>query len=281
MIRDHRAVRSNASNTDWLTVCRIAVERVRAEMRRFPEPADRAVPTGRGEGGDIALVIDRAAEDAIFHELESLALPLTVVSEERGTVELNGGGQTHVVVDPIDGSRNAKRGIPGYSVSIAVADGLAIGDVKFAYVDDLVLNEGWHAARGEGAFLNGEPLPPLPAASHLEILALEMSRPDLVAESAAAIAASGADRLRALGSVALALCWVAAGRYDGFATLSTCRSVDFAAAQLLVTEAGGVVAMPDATGEVATTPLDLAMRTRVLAAANPRMLEALLPIGAP
>src|SRR3954469_19409601 len=268
------------TGTDWLAVCRRAVDGVRTEMSRFPEPADRAVPTGRGEGGDITLVIDRAAEDAIFRELESLDLPMTVISEERGHVDLNGGGATHVVVDPIDGSRNAKRGIPAYSVSIAIADGPAIGDVKFAYVHDLALDEDWHAAPGEGAFLNGEPLQPLTGGGELEILALEIIHPDLVVKSADAIAATGAQRLRALGSFALALCWVAGGRYDALATLSTCRSVDFAAGQLIVSEAGGAVAMPDAGGEVATTPLDLATRTRVLAATNPATLERLLPIGA-
>ena len=271
---------STVTGTDWLTVCRRAVDGVRAEMARYPEPADRAVPTGRGEGGDIALVIDRAAEDAIFRELEALDLPMTVISEERGHVDLNGGGQTRVVVDPIDGSRNAKRGIPAYSVSIAIADGPAIGDVKFAFVHDLALDEDWHAAPGEGAHLNGERLKPLPPDAELEILALEIIHPELVVKSADAIAATGAQRLRALGSFALALCWVGAGRYDALATLSTSRSVDFAAGQLIVSEAGGVVAMPDAGGEVATTSLDLATRTRVLAAADPAMLELLLPIGA-
>src|SRR5215208_2146334 len=168
MIRDHRPMPPTAGNTDWLPVCRIAVERVRAEMRRFPERADRSVPTGRGEGGDIALVIDRAAEDAIFRELESLDLPMTIISEERGHVDLHGGGPTRVVVDPIDGSRNAKRGIPAYSVSIAVADGPAIGDVTFAYVHDLALDEDWHAAPGEGAFLDGNRLSALPTDSELE-----------------------------------------------------------------------------------------------------------------
>jgi myo-inositol-1(or 4)-monophosphatase len=271
---------STVTGTDWLTVCRRAVDQVRAELTRFPEPADRAVPTGRGEGGDIALVIDRAAEDAIFREFEALDLPMTVISEERGHVDLNGGGPMRVVVDPIDGSRNAKRGIPAYSVSIAVADGPSIGDVKFAYVHDLALDEDWHAAPGQGAFLNGKQLAPLPAEPDIEILAVEIIHPELVVKSAEALAATGAQRLRALGSFALALCWVAAGRYDALATLSTCRSVDFAAGQLLVREVGGAVAMPDAGGEVGTTSLDLATRTRVLAAANPAMLGRLLPIGA-
>src|SRR3954462_12427904 len=269
------------TGTDWLTVCRRAVDGVRAEMARFPDPADRAVPTGRGEGGHFAMVTASAAEDGVLREPEAPALPMTVISEERGHVDLHGGGPTRVVVDPIDGSRNAKRGIPAYSVSIAVADGPAIGDVEFAYVHDLALDEDWHAAPGEGAHLNGERLPPLPAGGALEILALEIIHPELIVQSADAIAATGAQRLRALGSFALALCWVAGGRYDALATLSTCRSVDFAAGQLIVTEAGGWGAVPGAGGEVATTSLDLATRTRGLAAAGESMLERLLPIGAP
>jgi myo-inositol-1(or 4)-monophosphatase len=269
------------TGTDWLSVCRRAVDGVRTEMARFPDPAERAVETGRGEGGDMTLVIDRAAEDAIFRELESLDLPMTVISEERGHVDLHGGGPTTVVVDPIDGSRNAKRGIPAYSVSIAIADGPAIGDVKFAYVHDLAVDEDWHAAPGQGAYLGDTRLAPLDPDTKLEILALEIIHPELVVKSAEAIAATGASRLRALGSFALALCWVAGGRYDALATLSTCRSVDFAAGQLIVTEAGGTVAMPDAGGDVATTSLDLATRTRVLAAAGESMLERLMPIGAP
>ena len=85
--------------------------------------------------------------------------------------------------------------------------------------------------------------------------------------------------MRALGSFALSLCWVAAGRFDGMVSLSPCRPVDFAAGQLIVTEAGGSVAMPDAGGDVAATSLDLAVRTRVIAAANAGLLERLLPVG--
>ena len=229
----------------------------------------------------MTLVIDQAAEDAILRELEALELPLTVISEERGNIDLHGGSGARIVVDPIDGSRNAKRGIPAYSVSIAVADGPTIGDVKFAYVHDLALGEDWHAAPGQGAFLNGARLAPLPGDRELEILAVEISDPKLLLKSAEALVATGAQRLRALGSFALALCWVAAGRYDALATLAASRSVDFAAGQLIVAEAGGAVAMPDAGGDVGATSLDLTTRTRVMAAANPAMLERLLPIGAP
>src|SRR5215212_2318836 len=115
-----------APDPDWLALCR----RVMAGVRdAFAACADRSVETGRGEGGDMALVIDRAAEDVVFAELESLGVPLTVVSEERGELELAGGGPVHVVVDPVDGSLNAKRGLPFACVSIAVASGPTMGEV--------------------------------------------------------------------------------------------------------------------------------------------------------
>jgi myo-inositol-1(or 4)-monophosphatase len=274
---------STLTGTDWLAVCRRAVDGVRAEMSRFRDPADRALSTGRrGEGGDITLAIDQAAEDAIFREFESLEIPMTLISEERGHVDLNGGSDTRVVIDPIDGSRNAKRGIPAFSVSIAIATGPTVADVQFAYVHDLVHDEDWHAAPGTGAFLDDKPLPSLPAdATEIEILGLEIIHPHLVLESANAIDATGAERLRALGSFALALCWVAAGRFDGLATLASSRSVDFAAGQLIVREAGGVVALPDAGGDAASTSLDLSTRTRVFAAATQAQLDRLLPIGTP
>ena len=68
------------------------------------------------------------------------------------------GGPTHVVVDPIDGSVNAKRGIPFFSLSLAVADGPTLGDVRFGFVHDFGAGEEWVGERGGGAWLNGRPL---------------------------------------------------------------------------------------------------------------------------
>src|SRR5436305_1291567 len=62
------------------------------------------------------------------------------------------------VVDPIAGSLNAKRGIPHFCLSIAVADGDTMADVDFAYLYDFGSGEEWTAERGGGAFLGGRPL---------------------------------------------------------------------------------------------------------------------------
>src|SRR5688500_14602622 len=110
-------------DADWLGLCRRAADAARAAVRELDGTAERAVAHGRGEGGDTTLAVDRAAEDAVFAELEAFGAPLLAVSEERGEVALSGGSEVRVVIDPVDGSMNAKRDLPFACVSIAVAGG--------------------------------------------------------------------------------------------------------------------------------------------------------------
>jgi len=265
-------------STDWLGFCRRAASAARDAVHAYATTAERGVETGRGEGGDTAYVIDRAAEDAIFAEIEALSEPITAVSEERGELEIAGGGDVRVVIDPVDGSLNAKRGLPFACVSIAVASGSRMGDVEVGWVAELDprISEGdeprpghdWWALKGGGAFRDGEPLPRL-RPGPLEVLGLETARPELVAAAAGAIESVEARRIRALGSVAMTLCLVAAGQLDAMLSLRPIRSVDAAAAQLLVKEAGGAVAFPDADD------LSLEMRSPVLAARDAQLLEHL------
>ena len=257
---------------DWLGLCRRAAHAAREAVGGLGSTAERSVPHGEGEGGDTTLAVDQAAEDAVFASLVAFGEPLVVVSEERGEVSLNGGseggGSVRVVVDPVDGSMNAKRGLPFACVSIAVASGPRMADVEVGYVAELDPPRDWWAVRGGGAFLEGKRLAQLEAGP-LEVLGLETARPALVARAADAIAGLEARRLRVLGSVAAAMCLVAAGRLDAMITLRDVRSVDVAAAQLIVEEAGGAVALPGGDA------LDLSLRTRAAAARDASMLERL------
>lgn len=256
-------------DADWLGFCRRAASAAREAVAAFETTAERSRATGRGEGGDTSLVIDRAAEEAILAEFEALAVPVTVVTEERGELELSGGGPVRVVVDPIDGSLNAKRGLPSACVSIAVAGGPGMSNVEVGYVVELDRPREWWALRGEGAWCDGRALAQLEPGP-LEVLGLETARPRLVAAAAGAILAVEARRLRVLGSVAVSLCMVAAGKLDAMLTLREVRSVDVAAGQLLVREVGGALALPG--GET----LDLEMRSRMVAARDRELLERLL-----
>jgi myo-inositol-1(or 4)-monophosphatase len=259
-------------DADWLGLSRRAAHAAREAVGGLTSTAERSVQVGEGEGGDTTLAVDRAAEDAVFAALSSFGVPLVVVSEERGEVSLNGGheggGSVRVVVDPVDGSMNAKRGLPFACVSLAVACGSRMRDVQVGFVAELDPPRDWWAVRGEGAFLDGRRLAPLEPGP-LEVLGLETARPALVAGAADAIAKLDARRLRVLGSVAAAMCLVAAGRLDAMVTLREVRSVDVAAAQLIVDEAGGAVALPGGDA------LDLSLRTRAAAARDQAMLERL------
>lgn len=257
-------------DADWLGLCRRAAASARSAVADLTTRAARSVEEGVGEGGDTTLAVDLAAEDAIFAELHACEAPLVAVSEERGEVAINGGGGgVRVVIDPVDGSMNAKRGLPFACVCIAVADGHRVGDVEVGYVAELDPPRDWWAVRGEGAFLDGRRLEEL-RHGPLEVLGLETVRPSLAAAATDAIAATEARRLRALGSVAASMCLVAAGRLDAMVTLRAVRSVDVAAAGLIVSEAGGAVLLPDGDA------LDLEMRSRAVAARSQELAERVL-----
>jgi myo-inositol-1(or 4)-monophosphatase len=255
--------------TDWLALCRAAVEDVRGVLAELPRRSDREPVVGSGKGGDETTAIDAAAERVILARFAGLD-GLTIVSEEVGTI---GGGETFVVIDPIDGSLNAKRGIGFFALSIAVASGPTMGDVDFGFVHDFGTEEEWTATRGEGARLDGSLLQGELPKEQIEILAFEATRAASVAEKAAAVV-DLAYRLRIMGSLALSLCHLAAGRIDAVCSLKPARAVDIAAAQLLVLERGLAIDLPDAP-PFAAAPLDVEGRSRVVAAGTPDLCRQL------
>jgi myo-inositol-1(or 4)-monophosphatase len=263
------------TDEEWIAACRRAVE---AQRRIFSEHQGIEARThyeGVGEGGDHTLVIDRLCEDAIFDELEGLheaGHAFTAVSEERGSVDFgNGESSLRIVIDPIDGSLNARRTIPLHSVSIAVADGNSMGDVTLGYVYEFGAGEEFVAVVDGEAALDGRPMR-VPKGDGLELVALEASKPERVIR-AAEVLRDRAYRIRAPGSIAVALCYVAAGRYDGMITTRNCRSVDAAAGQLIARRAGA--ALEFAGGGLGDAALDLSARYDVAAARTPNDLSVL------
>jgi myo-inositol-1(or 4)-monophosphatase len=256
-----------AGSPDWLALCRAAREDVERVLAELPGRAEREPVLGTGEGGDETTAVDAAAERVVLDRFRATGTRL--VSEEAG---ITGDGAVTVVVDPIDGSLNAKRGIPFFSLSIAVAEGTTMEDVVFGYVHDFGTGEEWTAIRGEGALLGGEPLRERPK-DELEILSFEATTTAYVAAHAARFDGL-AHRLRVMGSLAISLCHLAAGRVDGVVSLKPARSVDIAAGQLLVREQGLAIDLPDAP-PLGEAPLDLEGRSRVVAAGTDELCRRL------
>ena len=280
------ATTGTALDADWLGLCRRSVEGLAEVLAATPTTVERARETGtRGSGGDRTLEIDSSAESVVFDQLQALydrGHRFSAISEERGEVDFGGGG-VRVIIDPIDGSLNAKRDACHYALSVAVADGPTMADVAFGFVHDFGAREQWWARRGEGAWRDGIPLDPtLPERrsrdGRLELLGIESSDPRWVAAAIEPLTMA-TRRLRALGTIASTLCQVAAARFDAMVTLQRCRGVDAAAGQLIVREAGGYVSFAD-LDEPLDAPLDATPSSRLIAARSEdtlRDLEAVRP----
>jgi myo-inositol-1(or 4)-monophosphatase len=153
-----------------------------------------------------------------------------------------------------------------------------MADVVFGFVQDFGARDEWHAVLGGGAFLDGSRLPTdVPERrmrdGKLEVLGIESADPRWVREAADELADT-AYRVRALGALAITVCQVAAARMDAMASIRNCRAVDVAAAQLIVREAGGVVAFT-AFEDPLGAPLDLEPHSPIIAARTDDGLRAL------
>ena len=237
---------------------------VGAALAALPTRDMREPVVGQGEGGDDTTVVDRDAEAVVVARLEELhagGVDFRLVSEELGERRFGGESPWVVVVDPIDGSLNAKRCLPFWCISLAFADGLTLDDVRFGFIRDFGTGEEWVAERGLGATVDGRPLGGVRPKERLGVVDLEATNAGLVAAAAARLDGH-VGRIRIMGALALALCQLADGRVDGVATLKPSRSVDLAAAALIVREAGSAVV----TWDVGALSLDLDSRTRAVGA---------------
>ncbi len=271
----------SALDADWLGACRRAVGGLKGVLADRTTIEERAEETGtRGSGGDRTLVIDESAESVVFAELEAMSTDgyrFVALSEERGEIDF-GDPTVRIIIDPIDGSLNAKRGLPHHALSIAVAEGDTMADVVFGFVYDFGPQEEWWARRGEGAWLNNTRLDPTLGErrsrdDRLEVLGIESADPRWVAASIDELE-SAAYRLRALGTIASSLCQVAAARFDGMVSLRRARGVDSAAGQLIVREAGGHVSFPE-HAEPLGAPLNAEPTSHVCAARTVETLRQL------
>jgi myo-inositol-1(or 4)-monophosphatase len=228
----------------WFDACRRMVAAQRELFARTDGIANRTEYAGVGEGGDRSLVIDRQAEDIVFAELDAAhaaGIDFTAISEERGEIVFGKPeAPLTVVIDPIDGSLNARRTLPSFALSVAVATGPSMEDVELAFVHDFGADEEFTAVHGSGARLDGSELLARGPGYGLEVVGLEAAKPELIAPIVQGLIGK-AYRCRSVGALAISLSYVAAGRFDGMIAARPARSVDVAAAQLIVREAGASV----------------------------------------
>jgi myo-inositol-1(or 4)-monophosphatase len=206
--------------------------------------AEGRAPLGRGAGGDVTVLLDAAAEDAMLAVLAASApAPYRLVAEEAGIIETHPGARWHVVVDPVDGSLNAKRGLGVYSGVVAVADGPRLRDVCVGLIADFARDDTFTAVRGAGVqFAQRSAASAL--GDQIELVLFDAGKPGnqrlAISDLLDLAPGSGVEmRVRLLGSQALCLCYLAAGAADILFSAIPARAVDIAAGLLILDESGG------------------------------------------
>ena len=192
--------------------------------------------------GSIVTNADLESEKLILSRIRRSGVKSTVVSEEAGKVQF-GSRDVTWAVDPLDGTLNFAKRIPHFAVSIGVRIG---GRTVAGVIYDPILEETFTARRGGGAFLNGKRIRASNATA-LRNSALifewwepEPSIPDPLALEKRLYRFTRS--LRSPGSIALNLCSVASGRFDGLITVFRKSPVyEVAAGSLIVEEAGGQI----------------------------------------
>jgi len=233
---------------------------------------------GIGFGGDLTRSIDQTAEKAVIRYLEQKDLSCILVGEEIGVRKIGKNPKEYLVVDAVDGTTNAVRGISFASSSLALATTDSLRDIEAAAVINLFDGELYAARRNEGARRNGKKIAPSKTSTLKEsIVSIDVSstpeRLDMVIPLMKA-----ARRVRSLGAASLEICHVASGALDAYVDIrGKIRTLDFAAAMLILRESGGFFSLLD-IDEEEEIPLTELKRFSIIATANENLYSQIISL---
>lgn len=259
---------SGADAAQALAIAQQMVDAASAAWARIAQSRRRHDKVGLGAGGNPTSVADDELEKAILAVAKRHGI--SVLSEEAGLVDR--ASAWLAVVDPLDGSRNAGRGIPFHCTSVAIAPaGGTMRDIQAGVVRNLVTGDTYTARAGHGALENGKPVRQAPFDPEEVMVGIIADYSDTEIEEAHA---HPDHHIRDLGSAALEMCLVGTGALDAFIVRKPwLRVIDIAAASLFVREAGGSVTDP-LTGRDLAVPLDITVRTGIFAARDAQARQA-------
>lgn len=243
---------------------------------------------GIGAGGDIARKIDLVAESKAIEVIKKYDVRCTLLSEEAGIVNLGNDTQKSegtIVLDAIDGTTNALRGLPIYSCSIAYATSDTLSSVEYAAVINIPSGDIYYAIKGDGAYMNNSRLSNYGSYSNSNGSTYSIGKGYVIGVNVSGIDEDKLGRLRhiltktnhvrQLGSNALELCFIASGLLDAYIDIrGKIRVTDIAAAYLILKEAGGII-VDDYANEL-DAKLDISNRLSYIAAANKHVLTDIL-----
>lgn len=259
----------NPTLADLETLARNAGEILRSGYNPRPGSSSRLQISYKGPI-DLVTDIDLRSETYLLDEINRRFPGQRIVSEESGITEGDEDGLW--LIDPLDGTINFAHGIPIFCVSLAFVQA---GQIRVGVVYDPIRDEAFTAERGKGSWLNGEPLH-IGASADLDHSLLVTGFPYNIRTATNTNLGHYADfslrsmGVRRLGSAALDLCYVAAGRFDGYWETSI-NAWDIAAGILIAEEAGALVTKTDGNPQVLAAP-------HTIIAANPKLHPQILEL---
>ena len=255
-----------------IEILREASNRIYENVKDLAGTENAAGDHGVGAGGDISRNIDIIAEKTVLDYLKEIDFECTVLGEECGRVELSDKSKGFVIMDAIDGSANAVRGVPFFCSSLAFATENKLSSITDGIITNLSNGETYWASKNRGAFFNNEQIKVHKKDPIYKIIGINTSGASVELLDKLHPIFENHDHTRHFGANALEMAMFARGLMDVFIDLrDKIRIQDIAAGYLIVKEAGGILV------DAKLNPLDadLSYETRVsfIAAANQEILD--------
>lgn len=271
-----------------------ASKNVYSEIKDLLGTIDGASKISRGAGGDISRKIDIIAEQTVLNTIKSNNIFPTVVGEECGIVNLNksssssssnNNNEGFLIMDAVDGTTNAIRGLPFSCCSLAFANEFKLSSVIDAVVLDLFTGDIYSASKEKGSFYNNKKIhvknEDFDSIESLEDL---KSFDVLIGTNISGITSNILNQIskvllfsthiRHFGANALELCYFARGFMDAYIDIrEKIRPTDMAAGYLIAKEAGGELYSPD--GQELDSDLGLKTKLSFYAVGNKKIFDLL------
>jgi myo-inositol-1(or 4)-monophosphatase len=261
---------------DTNQILREASKRIYEAVKDMAGTEKAAGDFGRGAGGDISRNIDITAENTVLDYLKEINFECVVLGEECGRVELSDKPKGFIIMDAIDGSANAVRGVPFFCSSLAFATENKLSSITDGVITNLSTGQMYWASKGKGAFLDDKQISVYKGIPLYKIVGVNTSGASQEIMKKLQPVFEHHNHTRHFGANALEMAMFAQGLMDIFIDLrGKIRIQDIAAGYIIVKEAGGLLF----DAEFNPLDADLSYETRVsfVAAANQKILDDILP----
>jgi myo-inositol-1(or 4)-monophosphatase len=270
---------------------------VYSEIKDLLGTSEGASKISLGAGGDISRKIDIVAETVVINTIKSNNISPVIIGEECGIVNLNNyssssssssssnnNNKGYVIMDAVDGTTNAIRGIPFSCCSLAFANEFKLSSVTDAVVLDLFTGDIYSASKQKGSFFNNKKISVRNEKDFSSITSLEdfKSIDLLIGTNVSGVPTNILDEIskvisfsshiRHFGANALELCYFARGFMDAYIDIrGKIRSTDMAAAYLIAKEAGGK--LYSSNGQELDSELGLKNKLSFYAVSNKKIFD--------